>query len=156
MDTVTDIKHALLTRLRAELERIERWAEYGAKASRSDPDWLFKRRYVTEHDNVTAEEYLLELHQVDGAESAYADLDARIALLRSRLPDEARRLDENELLEALHSQLGWCDAQRTEALAAIGAAIEPEELHALGRAETLAEVQEELRNLISSVPWGTF
>ena len=156
MNTVTDIKGALLTRLRAELERIERWADNGSKESRSDPDWLFKRRYVTEHENGTAEEYLLELHQADGAESAYADLDARLALLWSRLPDEARRLDEDELLEALHSQLGWCDAQRTEALAAIGAAIEPEELHAQGRAEALSEVQEELRSLISSVPWGTF
>lgn len=149
-----------LGRLVSALEDLERWAEQEAEVSHTDPEWCARRAHVlahrdATHDGTTAA-YRLALFEIEGAESGYADTAARVAHLRAQLVDEgAAPVLDAAIVDALHGELSWADAQREEALAANGAALEPEELHAKGRARAFAAIRVELRRLLDAAPWGT-
>jgi hypothetical protein len=168
--TVVDPNARRLARLASALEDVERWAEQEAEVSHADPEWRARRAHVAlhpdalhrgalhadaTHDGTTAA-YRLALFEIEGAESGYADAAARVAHLRAQLVDEgAARVLYEAIVDALHGELAWADAQREEALAAQGAALEPEELHAKGRARAFAAIRVELRRLLDAAPWGT-
>jgi hypothetical protein len=132
-----------------DLEALERWAEHAAQRSHSDPDWRARRLYVQAHRDVQAESYFVALSEIEGAESAYADAAARIAHLRPQLEQAAEAgRGAVEIAVALGGEFAWTEAQRQEALASSGALVDPEELHARGRATALAAIGAELRALI--------
>ena len=154
-----------LERLVSALEDLERWAEQEAEVSHADPEWRTRRAHVALHPDAlhrgathdgTTETYRLALFEIEGAESGYADAAARVAHLRAQLVDEgAAPVLDAAIVDALHGELAWADAQREEALAAQGAGLEPDELHAKGRARAFAAIRVELRRLLGAAPWGT-
>ena len=150
MSAVVDIDARRLRRLSAALEDLERWAENESSTSATDPSWKALR------DRGTAEA-AFELGAQEGAESAYADV-ARLALVRATLaaaPETSTKAERfRAALEALRGELAWCEAQRREALNARGASVEPEEIHAAGRAEALSAIAEELRSTMDAAPLG--
>ena len=151
MNAVVDIDARRLRRLSAALEDLERWAENESSTSATDPSWKALR------DRGTAEA-TFELGAQEGAESAYADVAARLALVRATLaaaPETSTKAERfRAALEALRGELAWCEAQRREALNARGASVEPEEIHAAGRAEALSAIAEELRSTMDAAPLG--
>ena len=151
MSAVVDIDARRLRRLSAALEDLERWAENESSTSATDPSWKALR------DRGTAEA-AFELGAQEGAESAYADVAARLALVRAALAEAAETSTKAErfraALEALRGELAWCEAQRRESLNARGAGIEPEQIHAAGRAEALDAIADELRSALEAAPLG--
>ena len=110
-------------RLVRALAALERWAELYAGTLATSPSPLGEP-------------------WADGAQSALADLGARLA-------ERARRLRSGPPADdPLGQERAWCEAARDEALAAAAQGdIDPERLHALGRAAVLAEAARRLTML---------
>jgi len=152
MNLLLNLNAHRFERLSAALEDLERWAEQSAAVSHHDPSWLHVRAKGSP-------EAALELEVQEGAESAFADAAARLALVRAILDEAAETRSPRERYEmalgALRAELVWCRVQCDEALGVVGAGIESEERHAEGRAEALGTIADELRSAITAAPLAT-
>lgn len=134
------------------LERLERWADARARHSHEDPEWRDRRLRVQTSPgrDFAAESLELLIWEVEGAESAYADAAARLAHLRAQLEAAQDGRDVRLLVvRGVGAELTWAAAARREAVEARGDAssLDPEEVHAQGRAAGLEAIAAELQDL---------
>lgn len=120
-------------RLARALIALERWAEQSAEA-------LTGAELVVGREDREA--------WIDGAQSGFADLAARLAELRRWLGVEGARGDP-AVQRALEGARAWGEAELTEARRAAesGEIVDVERLHARGRAAALGEAALRLREL---------